>query len=480
MLLISIFLPLAGGACLPLFRFSDRKKRSLYVGLVTLLTSILLWRQMLCGNGEAVTLLRMTDTLSIVFQMDRLSCVFVGLISFLWLLAVLYAHEYMAHEARENTFFAWYTISYGVTLCIACARNYFTIYVFYELLTLVTMPLVLHKRDANSVHAARQYLYYSITGAALGFIGLIFMMTYGSVDFAPGGSLEPEAIAGIEGLIRLVFVFAFVGFGTKAALFPMHVWLPMASVAPTPVTALLHAVAVVKAGAFAVIRIIYFAFGADLLAGTRAQTIVLLLSSFTIVYGSVMAVREQHLKRRLAYSTVSNLSYILMGAALMTEAGLTGALTHLLFHALMKITLFYCTGAILVQTGREYVQDMRGLARIMPYTCAVFAFASLALIGVPPLLGFASKWNLATAAIDSGLSAGYVGAGALIVSAVLTAVYLMSVVIPMYARPLSAPEEAVRCDPGLPMKLALGILCLAMLVMSFFSATVTEWLCGIL
>ena len=480
MLLASIFLPLLGGACLPLFRFRSRRARSLYTGLITLLTSCLVWAQILGGARPEIRLLQMTDALSIVFRMDRLSVVFAGLIAFLWPIAVLYAHEYMAHEERESPFFAWYTMSYGVTLAVACAENYFTLYVFYELLTLVTMPLVLHKKDARSVHAARKYLYYSITGAALGFIGLIFLLTYGRVDFLPGGTLTPEAVSGLEALLRLVFVLSFVGFGTKAALFPMHAWLPMASVAPTPVTALLHAVAVVKAGAFAVIRLIDYSFGTWLLEGTWAQTVCLLLASFTIVYGSVMAVREQHLKRRLAYSTVSNLSYILMGAALMTNAGLTGALTHLVFHALMKITLFYCAGAILVKTNREYVQEMRGLARVMPFTCAVFTFASLALTGVPPLLGFASKWNLATAAIDSGLIAGYVGAGALIVSAVLTAVYLLSVVVPMYARPLEGTLPAEKCDPGLPMKLSLGVLCLAMLVMSFSAANVTEWLGHIL
>lgn len=480
MLLASIFLPLLGGACLPLFRFRSRRARSLYTGLITLLTSCLVWAQILGGARPEIRLLQMTDALSIVFRMDRLSVVFAGLIAFLWPIAVLYAHEYMAHEERESPFFAWYTMSYGVTLAVACAENYFTLYVFYELLTLVTMPLVLHKKDARSVHAARKYLYYSITGAALGFIGLIFLLTYGRVDFLPGGTLTPEAVSGLEALLRLVFVLSFVGFGTKAALFPMHAWLPMASVAPTPVTALLHAVAVVKAGAFAVIRLIDYSFGTWLLEGTWAQTVCLLLASFTIVYGSVMAVREQHLKRRLAYSTVSNLSYILMGAALMTNAGLTGALTHLVFHALMKITLFYCAGAILVRTNREYVQEMRGLARVMPFTCAVFTFASLALTGVPPLLGFASKWNLATAAIDSGLIAGYVGAGALIVSAVLTAVYLLSVVVPMYTRPLEGTLPAEKCDPGLPMKLSLGVLCLAMLVMSFSAANVTEWLGHIL
>lgn len=477
LLLITLLLPLVGGALLPLMHFKSRVRRSTYTFCVTLATSALVFLQVFSGATDTLHLLQMTDSLAIVFQMDALSRVFAGLVAFLWPLAVLYAHEYMAHETREDAFFCWYTMSYAITLCVACAKNYFTLYVFYELLTLFTMPLVLHKKDARSVHAARQYLYYSITGAALGFIGLIFLLTYGRVDFLSGGTLQ--APAGSLELLRLVFVLSFVGFGAKAALFPLHAWLPMASVAPTPVTALLHAVAVVKAGAFAVIRLIYYAFGTQLSLGSWAQTVCLLLASFTIVYGSVKAVREHHLKRRLAYSTVSNLSYILLGAALMTRAGLTGALTHLLFHALMKITLFYCAGAILVKTGREYVQDMRGLSRSMPFTCAAFTLASLSLIGVPPLPGFASKWNLATAALESGLIAGYVGVGALIVSAILTAVYLMSVVIPMYARPLEGTLPA-SCEAGAPMRLTLSVLCLAILAAGFCAAPLTEWLSCIL
>ena len=230
---------------------------------------------------------------------------------------------------------------------------------------------------------------------------------------------------------------AFLGFGVKAAVAPFSAWLPAASVAPTPVTALLHAVAVVNAGAFAVMRVTYDVFGTELLFGTFAQTAALAIACFTILLGACMAVRERHLKRRLAWSTVSNLSYMLMGAALMTEAGLEGALTHLVFHGLMKIVLFFCAGAILVRTGKEYVQDIRGFGKVMPWTCACFTVAAAALTGIPPLCGFVSKWRLLSAAVATGLPMGIAATVTIIAAAVLTAVYVLSPVMAMYFRPLN-------------------------------------------
>ncbi|MBQ8537618.1 MAG: proton-conducting membrane transporter, partial [Clostridia bacterium] len=287
-----------------------------------------------CPEGT-LTLLEMTDTFALAFRVDGLSRVFTGLVAFLWPLATLYAFEYMRHENRENAFFTWYTLSYGVTLAISMAANLFTLYVFYECLTLATLPLVTHKRDAKSIHAGRKYIYYSLGGAALAFMGLIVFSHFGAgVDFTLGGGLGEAALAN-KPFLLVVFVLAFMGFAVKAALFPMQAWLPAASVAPTPVTALLHAVAVVNAGAYAVIRLIYYTVGAGFVFGTWAQTVVIALAAFTVVLGSTLAVREQHFKRRLAWSTVSNLSYILLGAALMTAQGMVGAMTHMVSHGLM-------------------------------------------------------------------------------------------------------------------------------------------------
>lgn len=478
LLYLTLLLPLLGGALLPLFRPKSLKSRGLYVEAVVIATSILVWFLLLNRTETRYDLFTVMDGLTLSFKVDGMSCVFAGLVSVLWPLASLYGFEYMTHEERPNTFFAFYTMSYAITLAVALAANLFTLYVFYECLTLITLPLVVHKQDAKSIRAGRKYLYYSITGAAMAFIALVFSLHYGqTTDFTLGGILDMTKVSGHEQLLRLVFLMAFIGFGTKAAVFPMYAWLPAASVAPTPVTALLHAVAVVNAGAYAVLRVIYYTFGADFLYGTAAQALALGIACFTIVFGSAMAVKEQHFKRRLAYSTISNLSYMLMGAALMTPDGMVGSLSHLLFHGVMKITLFYCAGAILVKTEQEYVQDLRGFGKIMPFTCCVMLIASIGMVGIPPLAGFVSKWNLLTAATNTGLVMGVVSVAALIISAVLTAIYLFNVVMPMYFRPLNEGVALTgNHDPSWMMKLPLAILTLLMIGLGVLSQPIVTFL----
>ena len=476
-LYVPVLCALLGGLLLPLFHFSSRRARSAYVFLVTLAASVCAWVVILSPAQPELTLIHITEDFSLRLRADGMTRVFMGLSSFLWPLATLYAFEYMAHETRENAFFTFYTLSFAVTLLVAMAANLFTMYIFYECLTLVTLPLVTHKNDARSAFAGRRYLAYNIGGASLGFIGLMFISFYGGAgDFALGGLLNPALIAGHEELLRAVFVLSFVGFSAKAAIFPLSGWLPLAAVAPTPVTALLHAVAVVKAGAFAAIRLTYYCFGTELLYGTWAQTIVLCLAAFTIVYGAVMAVREQHLKRRLAYSTVSNLSYVLLGAALMTKAGMVGALTHLVFHGVMKITLFYCAGAILIKTGREYVQDMRGLVKEMPFTVSVFALAGVAMVGIPPFTGFISKWNLISAAVAAPQIGSTLGIAALLLSSVLSAVYLLyPASVMLFMKPDGAALLGRRLDPSPLMKLPLLILCAVIVLLGMFSTPLIDF-----
>ncbi len=477
---LSLVVPLIGGALLPLFKFDSVKKRAWYVEAIVCLTSLMVFAVLLTDMHSRYTFFRMTDQLAISFRVDGAGAVFAGLVALLWPIASLYGFEYMNHEERPNSFFAFYTMTYGVTLAIAFCGNLFSLYIFYECLTLITLPLVTHKQDAASIRAGRKYLTFSISGAALAFVALACLIFFGdTTDFTLGGVLNPEKIVGYESLLQWVFLLAFIGFGTKAAVFPMHAWLPAASVAPTPVTALLHAVAVVNTGAFAVLRVIYYGFGADFLFGSPAQTVALALSCITILFGSGMAVKEQHFKRRLAYSTISNLSYMLMGAALMTPAGMVGSLSHLVIHGLIKITLFYCAGAILVRTGAEYVQDLRGYAKLMPLTCAAFVIGSVALVGIPPLAGFVSKWNLLTAAADTGLAMGHVAVFALIASAILTAVYLFTAAMPMYFRPLNEDQASLtgqRKDPSWMMLLPFGILCLAMILLGMYAQPLVTFL----
>ena len=483
MLSVAVFLPIAAGAAMLAVRFKTRRAREIAVEGVTLLTSLLVLLCLLSGDGQAHTLFYLTKTVPIAFMLDGVGSVFTALVSFLWPLATLYAFEYMEHEGGEDHFFALYTITYGVTLGISMAANLMTLYVFYEFLTLSTLPLVMHGTRPEAIRAGHQYMMYSFFGAALAFIGVMLVTVFGNGGaFVMGGVLGEAFGAAHPFATQLGYLCMFVGFGVKAAVFPMHAWLPSASVAPTPVTALLHAVAVVKAGAFAIIRMTYFSVGAQLLRGTAAQAVAIALASITIVFGSTMAVREHHFKRRLAYSTVSNLSYIVLAASLMTAAGLAAGLSHMLFHALIKITLFYCAGAVLVKTGRTQVESLRGLHRAMPFVCAVYTVGALALMGTPGLPGFVSKWLIGSAAIERGQVMGYVALAALLISAVLTAIYLMSVAFSMYFRPLEeggGVSAGVRCDPSWKMKLPLLVLTAAILLCGLFSNPIVERLTAI-
>lgn len=427
-LLPAVLLPLLGGALLPLTHRRGPKVMYGCVYAITLVTSVLTWALILTGKQEALTLVSLTKSLTLTLRFDRLGRFFAGIVATLWPLTVLYASEYMKNEERQTAFFSFFTMTYGVTLGVAMSANLFTMYVFYELLTLATVPLVMHPMTRRAVRAAKTYFSFSLGGAALAFTSIMYLIGNGyGGSFALGGFLN-QGYSGSQGLMLVFYVLGFLGFGVKAALFPAHVWLPKASVAPTPVTALLHAVAVVKSGVFAVIRLTFFAYGTGVLAGTWAQSLVMGLSVFTIFYGATKAVKELHWKRRLAYSTVANLSYILFGVSMMTQAGLAAGLLHMAFHAEIKILAFFCAGAVLHGTGREYLSQLNGLGRKMPLTFGCFTVAALALTGIPPFSGFVSKWSLLTAAADRQSGLAYLGAGVLLFGALLTAIYMFTVV----------------------------------------------------
>lgn len=481
-LLVPIFLPVVWGTLLGIFPIANRRRREVYVFTGTLLTSVVIWLLLFYGETNPITILNLAGTLAVKFRVDGCAKVFAGLISVLWPLASLYGFEYMEHEGHENAFFCLYTATYGVTAGICFAGNLMTMYLFYEMLTLITIPLVMFSLDHKSVVAARKYMKYSIGGAAFAFIGFISIYTFGdTLDFVYGGVINSANQDAHRTFLLFVYVMAVFGFGVKAAIFPLHGWLPSASVAPTTVTALLHAVAVVKAGAFAIIRITYYSFGTDFLRGTWAQYTVIAFAAITIVYGSSKAVKEQHCKRRLAYSTVSNLSYIIFAAALMTPAGLTAAFTHMVFHGLMKITLFYCIGAVMVKTGRKYLWEMDGIGRKMPLIFVVYTIAGLALIGIPPLCGFISKWYIATAAVAEGSAWAKVGLAAVMISALLTAAYILELVIRAWM-PVkeNAPQDFSNAEPvGLRMSIPLVILTVMIVAFGLCSGPLTEFFASI-
>lgn len=479
MMFAAILIPLAGGALIPLLPFKKRNYRLFYIEMIVVITSFLVWNILRDRPEEAFPIVRFVNNLSLSLKLDGCGMVFSGLISILWPLATLYSFEYMKKEEHENIFFMFYTMTYGVTLGIAFAEDMLTMYFFYELLTLVTVPLVLHTLTREAILASRKYLYYSLGGAAFAFIGLVFLMIYGTtVDFHLGGNLDLAAIGDKTNTLLLIYVIAFMGFGVKAAICPFNSWLPQAGVAPTPVTALLHAVAVVKAGAFAIIRLTYYSFGTEFLRGTWAQYAVMAVVIFTIVYGCSRAVKETHLKRRLAYSTISNLSYILFGVTIMTPLGLVGALTHLVCHAVMKIASFFCAGSIMHVTDKHYVHELNGLGYKMPKVFAVFTISALGLMGVPGLCGFISKWNLASAAVMSDNVLSYFGIGALLISALLTAIYMLSIVIRAFFPASDFVDEDIKDvkDPGWMMWLPLAVLAVIIVVLGLNSSSLVSFL----
>ena len=476
MIILVILIPIVAGALVPMLSFKKRWHMEVFLESAVIINSILVWYLLLHHSDSTFLLAHFTGDLSICFKVDGMGIVFAGLVSALWPFATLYAFEYMTKEEHEKIFFLFYTMTYGITLGIALSANLLTMYFFYELLTLVTV--LMHTLTREAILASRKYLYYSLGGAAFAFIGLIMIIIYGTTtDFILGGVLDLAKIGDRTNVLLFIYVMAFLGFGVKAAVFPFNSWLPQAGVAPTPVTALLHAVAVVKSGAFAIIRLTYYSFGVDFLKGTWAQTTVMLVVMFTIVYGCSRAVKETHLKRRLAYSTISNLSYILFGVTIMTPLGLVGALTHLIFHAVIKICSFFCAGAIIHQTEKQYVHELNGMGYKMPFVFGIFTVSSLALMGVPGLAGFISKWNLAFAAVESGNPVAYFGIACLLVSALLTAIYMLTIVVRAFFPGKDFDDSSIKefKDPNWKMLLPLFVFVFFIFAFGLYSQPLTDF-----
>lgn len=474
-MMIVVLLPMLTGVLIPLLPFKKRTWMMVYIEAAAILTSILVIYMLLHRPEESLVLFRFTGNLSVSFRLDGLGSVFAGMVSVLWPLAVLYSFEYMKHEQHEKFFFMFYMITYGVTLGIALAEDIVTMYFFFEMLSLVTVPLIMHTLTREAILASRTYFYYMIGGAAFAFIGMIFILTYGTTaDFVPGGVLNMALAGDKTNQLLLIYVLCFCGFSVKTAMWPFSSWLPKAGVAPTPVTALLHAVAVVKTGAFTLMRVTYYSFGIKLLRGTWAQYVVMTLVIITIVYGCSRALKETHLKRRLAWSTVSNLSYILFGVVLMSPLGLVGALSHMVFHAFMKICSFFCAGAVIYKTGRTYIHELNGFGRRMPKVFVIFTIAGTALMGVPGLCGFVSKWNLVKAATASRNPLAYAGVAALLISALLTAIYMLSISVRAFFPGRDFDYSTLRDveDPNWMMILPLVVFVLIMFYFGLHSGPI--------
>jgi multicomponent Na+:H+ antiporter subunit D len=379
----------------------------------------------LAGQTPGLTLFEISPGIALALRVDPLGLGFALSASLLWILTSVYSIGYMRSlgEEHQTRYFASFAVCLSSTIGIAFAANLLTFLIFYEMLTIATYPLVVHKGTAEALASGRKYLVYLLTGGGALLLAVAWTRNMApSLDFQPGGILPAGTGAPVLASLLVLFV---IGVGVKAGLMPMQSWLPAAMVAPTPVSALLHAVAVVKAGVFGFARVVGFVFGAKLLQQSGAVNFITLLAAATILLASLLAMAQDNLKRRLAYSTVSHLSYIVLGVVLLTPDAWRGGLFHIITHAAMKITLFFCAGAIYAKTHRENISELDGIGKQMPVTLAAFGVASLGLAGVPPLGGFLSKWFLAEGTLAAGQPALL---AVLIISGLLNAGYFFPIV----------------------------------------------------
>lgn len=420
--LICILLPIIGGIWL-LFR-----KRQRYFVRLVLLLHVLLTGILLFLPDTSWMVWKLTNQLNIVLKMDGLARVFLVLVSVIWLVVSVYAQDYLEHDENPTRFFAFYLLTLGGLTGLCLAGNFMTLYLFFEAMSLLSVPLVLHTMTREAVAAALKYLIYSITGASMALVGFFIMLHYGSIEFAAGGTLSAAVVSEHRNVLLVGAMFTIVGFGTKAGIYPMHSWLPTAHpVAPAPASAVLSGV-ITKAGILAVIRVIYYQFGVELIVGSWVQYAWIILSLISVLMGSTLAFKERVLKKRLAYSSVSQLSYILFGLGTLTPTGFVGAVLHVVCHSVIKNGLFLGAGAVIHQTHKTKVRELDGIGKVMPVTMTCFTICALSLVGIPPTGGFVSKWNLIAGSLESGLGLiSWLGPVILLVSAVLTAGYLLGI-----------------------------------------------------
>jgi len=404
-----------------------REAISLLAAVVKFLLVLAILPAVRAGERVVLELVEIAPGIGLTLGVDSLGVYFALVASGLWILTTLYSIGYMrGHgETRQTRYYASFALSLSATIGIAFSANLLTFLIFYELLTLATYPLVVHKQSAEAIRAGRMYLAYALSAGLLFLAGTVWLQSsMGTVYFSAGGIISEGVFKPWQ--IQVLFLLFMVGVGVKSGIMPLHSWLPAAMVAPTPVSALLHAVAVVKSGAFGVLRVTGFVFGPETM---RAHGLDLLLAGFagaTILLASLIALKQDDLKKRLAFSTVGHLSYIVMGAALASSAAFTGSILHLSAHALMKITLFLCAGAIYVHAHKTRVSQLDGLGRSMPWTFGAFAVGSLGLAGIPPLNGFISKWWLVSGSLESGQGLIF---GIFLLSGLLNAGYFFPIVI---------------------------------------------------
>lgn len=429
LLIFPVILPIAAALLIYLLPRDNRKLINGFTLAMLSISACCAMAAMLKGECN-FTLWQMTETISIALRTDGLSRIYLGFISIVWVLVGIYSVSYNAHDPHLRRFNCFYLATYGVLMGLSMSANAVTMYMFYEMMTLITLPLVMHTMEKEAVAAGIKYLVYSVFGASAALLGIFFLMHYGTtLDFTAGGVLDMAKVAGHENLLRAIIFAMLVGFGVKAGMFPMHAWLPTAHpVAPAPASAVLSGV-ITKMGVLGVIRVLYYLAGPQLIRGTWVQNAFMVLTLITVFMGSLLALREKQLKKRLAYSSVSQVSYILFGLSTLTPLGFMGAILHIVCHSFIKNTLFMSAGAIIHETGETKVDALTGIGRIMPKVIGIFTIVSLGLIGIPPTGGFISKWYLAQGALELSSAACWIGPAVLLCSALMTAGYLLPIAI---------------------------------------------------
>lgn len=463
LILFPVILPILAGLLLLLLPSKTIGTRKNLVALVITFLAIALLTSALviCGiSGDRLVLFSIVEDITIYFSVDEISRIFASITTYALFIFGIFSLGYMETEhgkkieqneetiTREKRYHAFYLMVYGVLMGLDFAGNLVTLYLFYELMTLTSAPLVFHTQTRESIMAGLKYMFYSFAGAYMALFGIYFLNKYvTTLNFIPGGTLSSSTVSlyGEDNLLLVVVLFMIIGFGVKAGMFPFHAWLTTAHpVAPAPASAALSAI-IVKCGVLAVIRVVYYVVGADVIVGTWVQTVWLILTMITVLMGSALAFKEKILKKRFAYSTVSNLSYIMMGLAFLNPIAVKGALLHVIFHSIIKGTLFMFAGYIIASTGRTRVNELKGLGKRNPILFKCYVVAAFGLVGIPPTCGLVSKWFLAIGALNSKIPVfSWLGPVVLLVSALLTAGYMFPIITLAYLEDDSEEKSSQR------------------------------------
>ena len=476
LLIMAILFPMIAGPLAALYPGGREGGRTAGCAVVMVLTDLI--SVFAAFYGKAVTLFKITDRAVFGFSYDSFGRLFLTVVLILYTAVCFYAFEYMKTEERPGMFFSFYFVSLGALIALSMSANLLTLYFCFELASLSSVPLVLHEMTREAVAAGLKYLFYSVAGALMGLLSVFFVYYYSgeNTGFLPGGVIDRSLLYGNESVFLAAVFIGIIGFGTKAGMYPMHGWLPTAHpIAPAPASALLSGI-IAKAGVFAIVRLVFYSTGVEILRGTWVQYVWMFLCLLTILMGSACAFREKVLKKRLAYSTVSQISYILLGLSIMSTEGFKGGMLQLLSHAVSKGCLFLVAGIFICKLGKRDVTELRGSGKEMPVTLWCFMLASLSLVGIPPMGGFTGKWLLAGAALGDGMGIlSVLPPVVLLISALLTAGYLFPIAVDAFfpGRDFDTSGTENK-EPPLLMTIPLMLLCLAALLVGVSGGRIVE------